>query len=620
MAQNDFGKVLEIDLSNQAIVENSINKNMVSYLLGGPGFAVDYLLKEKIYEVQARSERNPLVFMVGLLTGTSYPCSGFYSVSARSPLTNIWGEGNSGGFFGAKLRALYNGLIFKNKSDSPVYLVIDNDDIEIKDASEIWGLDTKSTIKEIRRKLGKQFRIACIGPSGERQIPLASIMNDHGRAVGRTGMGAIMGLKKLKAIAVNSNKKVNYYDEKNFKKLSNRIFQEFKKSPMAGILHQIGTNGIDYFEMIADVPHKNWSLAKWRKVSKISGYVVADKLLVKLVPCYLCPFSCGREVKVEEGKYKIENAAGLEYETVAAFGSMCLNSDIESIAYINNYCNCMGIDTISTGSVVTFAMECYDKGILSEKDIGFPLEWDDPDAIIKLTEMICKNEGIGKILSQGVKRASEIIGKDSDKLIVEIKGLEVLMHDPRANYALGLQYATSNRGAGHLRGFGSDIYSGFTSYNKYFGILVEIPIQARTVDNPKFAKDIAISQNLSEINNALGICRQTLSSGPQIIENIFDLLRDAIFYLTGIQFTLDEILRAGERIFNLKRVFNVKCGITRRDDRIPERLKLSLTKGVAKDKELTIDLMLNEYYKYRGWDESGVPTKDKSMELNIIEY
>ncbi|MHA1694173.1 MAG: aldehyde ferredoxin oxidoreductase family protein [Candidatus Helarchaeota archaeon] len=620
MAQNDFGKVLEIDLSNQAIVENSINKNMVSYLLGGPGFAVDYLLKEKIYEVQARSERNPLVFMVGLLTGTSYPCSGFYSVSARSPLTNIWGEGNSGGFFGAKLRALYNGLIFKNKSDSPVYLVIDNDDIEIKDASEIWGLDTKSTIKEIRRKLGKQFRIACIGPSGERQIPLASIMNDHGRAVGRTGMGAIMGLKKLKAIAVNSNKKVNYYDEKNFKKLSNRIFQEFKKSPMAGILHQIGTNGIDYFEMIADVPHKNWSLAKWRKVSKISGYVVADKLLVKLVPCYLCPFSCGREVKVEEGKYKIENAAGLEYETVAAFGSMCLNSDIESIAYINNYCNCMGIDTISTGSVVAFAMECYDKGILSEKDIGFPLEWDDPDAIIKLTEMICKNEGIGKILSQGVKRASEIIGKDSDKLIVEIKGLEVLMHDPRANYALGLQYATSNRGAGHLRGFGSDIYSGFTSYNKYFGILEEIPIQARTVDNPKFAKDIAISQNLSEINNALGICRQTLSSGSQIIENIFDLLCDAIFYLTGIQFTLDEILRAGERIFNLKRVFNMKCGVTRRDDRIPERLKLPLTKGVAKDKELTIDLMLNEYYKYRGWDESDVPTKDKLMELNIIEY
>ncbi|MHA1830629.1 MAG: aldehyde ferredoxin oxidoreductase C-terminal domain-containing protein, partial [Candidatus Helarchaeota archaeon] len=332
------------------------------------------------------------------------------------------------------------------------------------------------------------------------------------------------------------------------------------------------------------------------------------------------PFSCGREVKVEEGKYKIENAAGLEYETVAAFGSMCLNSDIESIAYINNYCNCMGIDTISTGSVVAFAMECYDKGILSEKDIGFPLEWDDPDAIIKLTEMICKNEGIGKILSQGVKRASEIIGKDSDKLIVEIKGLEVLMHDPRANYALGLQYATSNRGAGHLRGFGSDIYSGFTSYNKYFGILEEIPIQARTVDNPKFAKDIAISQNLSEINNALGICRQTLSSGSQIIENIFDLLCDAIFYLTGIQFTLDEILRAGERIFNLKRVFNMKCGVTRRDDRIPERLKLPLTKGVAKDKELTIDLMLNEYYKYRGWDESDVPTKDKLMELNIIEY
>ncbi|MHA1269273.1 MAG: aldehyde ferredoxin oxidoreductase family protein [Candidatus Helarchaeota archaeon] len=620
MKLNDFGKILEIDLKDRKFIITKYGTELVKILLGGPGFAIDYLLKQNVNEFNPLSEDNPLIFMTGLLTGTTYPCSGFFSVSARSPLTNIYGEGMSGGFFGAKLRPLFNGLIFKNKSESPVILIIEDDNYELQDATYLWGLDTKETIVEIRSRLGKQFKISCIGISGEKEIPLASIMNDHGRAVGRTGMGAVMGSKNLKAIAVRSTEKINYNNEEKFKKITTQLFHEFKKSPMAGIMHTIGTNGIDYFEMIGDVPHKNWSLGKWGRVSNISGYVVADKMLKKLAPCYLCPFSCGRIVEIDQGTYKIYNAAGPEYETVAAFGSMCLNKNIESIAFLNDYCNRMGIDTISTGCTVAFALDCYEEGILTEEDIGFKLEWGDPDAIIKLTKLICNNEGIGAILSRGSAHASRIIGKNSNKLLTTIKGLEAPMHDPRANFPLGLQYATSNRGACHLRGFGSDIYSGFANFDVHFGIPRDVPIRLRAVDDPKFSKDIAITQNLSEINNALGICRQTLSSGSQIIENIFNQLLKSIYYLTGIEFTISDLLQIGERIFNLKRIFNVRCGISTKDDKIPPKLKTVLNKGPAKNHELVIDSMLKAYYRYRGWDENGIPTKEKLIDLNIDEY
>ncbi len=621
MEKEKSGKILEVNLKNNTFKEIFYEENLVKTFLGGPGFAIHNLMKEKVYKNDPYSENNPLILMTGLLTGTSYPCSGFFSVSARSPLTNIHGEGVSGGFFGAELRPLFNGIIFRNKAELPVYLIIDDNSFELKDASELWGLDTKTTIQVLQSKLGKQFKVACIGPSGEKEIPMASIINDHGRAVGRGGMGAIMGSKKLKAIAVRSTKKIEYYNESKFKEITRKLMKEFNNSAMAKTLRQIGTNAIEYFEIFADVPHQNWgTLGKWKGVNEISGAIVAEKMLVKLKPCYLCPFSCGREVEIKEGPYKIKNAAGPEYETAAAFGSMCLNSNIESIAFINDYCNKMGVDTISTGCTVAFALDCYENGILTKDDIGFSLEWGDSDAIVKLTKLICSNEGLGKILSRGTRKASEIIGKGSDQLTAEIKGLDLPMHEPRANFPLGLQYATSNRGACHLRGFGNDIYSGFTGFNKLLKINEGVPIRLRTIDDPKFASDIAICQNLSEINNSLGVCRQTISSGSQIVENLFDLLIKAIYNLTGISLTLSELIEIGERIFNLKRLFNIQCGITKEDDRIPIKLRTPLSNGRARNKVLNIDLLLKEYYNFRGWDEGGKPTKEKLKSLNLEGY
>ena len=616
MRNEIYGRILEVDLSNQKFEEIYYNKNQIKKFLGGPGLAIDYLMKEKAYENDPLNENNPLIFMTGLLTGTSYPCSGFFSVTARSPLTNIYGEGLSGGFFGAELRKSLNGIIFKNKSNSPIYLVIENDHYEIKDASELWGLTTDKTMNELKSRLGKQFKIACIGPSGEKKVVLASIINDHYRAVGRTGLGAVMGSKNIKAIAVKGNKKIEYFNKGEFNKVSKSLFKSFQKSPMAKILRDFGTNNIDYFERLSDVPNKNWTLNKFRDASKISGAVVLDKLFVRSKPCYLCPFNCGREIEINEGPYKIKNAAGAEYETTAAFGSMCLISDVEAIAYLNHLCNKMGIDTISTGCTIAFALDCYENGVLTQKEVGFPLEWGDADAVIQLTDLICNNEGIGKILGKGSKKASEIIGKGSENFLTEIKGLEAPMHDPRAIFPLGLQYATSNRGACHLRGFANDIYSGFTGFNDALNISSAKPIRQRTSDNPEFSKDVAISQNLSEINNALGICRQTISSGSQIVDNLFDSILDAIYYLTGIRLSLTELLEIGERIFNLKRVYNNKCGITRKDDRIPPRLKFPLEKGITKNKVVSIELMLEEYYKFRGWNKDGIPTKSKLAENN----
>ena len=620
MGNEKFGKILKVNLKKKSFSERTIYKNEVKTFLGGPGFAIDYLMREKVFEYDPLSEKNPLVVMTGLLTSTSFPCSGFYSVTARSPLTTIYGEGLSGGFFGAELRKALNGIIIENKADTPVYLKIEDDQYELKDASHIWGLTTDKAIQNLRSELGKEYKVTCIGTSGEIRIPLASIINDHFRAVGRGGMGAVMGSKNLKAIAVKSSKKIDYFNEEKFNKISKSIFLLFKKSSMADVLKNFGTNNIDYFERLADVPHKNWTLHKWRGVNEITGSVVLERLHVKSRPCYLCPFSCGREIEIKEGPYKISNAACSEYETTAAFGAMCLISDVEAIAYMNHMCNIRGIDTISAGCTIAFAMDCYEKGILTQKQIGFSLEWGDADAAIKLLNLMCKNEGIGKILGNGSRKAAEHIGKGTSEFLSEIKGLEAPMHDPRAIFPLGLQYATSNRGACHLRGFANDLYSGFTGFNDALNISKEKSIKERTIDNPEFARDVAISQNLSEINNALGICRQTLSSGSQIVENLFDLILDEIYYLTEIKLTLSELMEIGERMFNLKRVFNNKCGITKKDDIIPPRLKFPLEKGRVKGKVLSIDLMLEEYYKFRGWDANGIPTKNKLSELKIGNY
>ncbi|MCJ7651988.1 MAG: aldehyde ferredoxin oxidoreductase family protein, partial [Candidatus Lokiarchaeota archaeon] len=581
MAKVDIGKILEVDLEKNSYNINKYGRENIEKFLGGPGYAINYLMDEKTFNYDPLDNANVLALMTGLLTGTAYPCSGFYSVSARSPQTNIYGEGLSGGFFAAELRNLFNGIVFKNKSESPKYLLIENDHFELKDASSLWGLTTDKTIKDLNSKHGKEYKIACIGPSGEKQVPLACIMNDHHRAVGRTGMGAIMGSKNLKAIAVKSSKKkIEYHDEDNFRKISQLLFKSFQKSPMAEILRNYGTNNITYFERLYDVPHKNWTLHKWREVSKISGEVVFEKYHVRNKPCYLCPFMCGREIEIKEGPYKIENAAGAEYETTAAFGAMCLISDVEAIAYLNDLCNIMGVDTISTGCTISFALDCYEHGILTEEDIGFPLEWGDAEAIVKLARLICEREGIGKTLSLGSRKASDIIGKGSEQFLTDVKGLEAPMHDPRGIFPLGLQYATSNRGACHGRGYANDQYSGFTGFNDSLKITKEKSMRERTIDDPKFARDIALTQNLAEVVNALGICKQTMTSGSQIVDGLLDKLLDVLYYLTGIKFTLKNLMKIGERIFNLKRLYNTKCGITRNDDKLPPRLMFPLEKGL----------------------------------------
>jgi aldehyde:ferredoxin oxidoreductase len=612
-----FGKILEVDLESNSLNFQNITLSKIEKLLGGPGFAIDYLINHKTFEIGPFDKENHLIFMTGLLTGTLFPCSGFYSVSARSPLTLSYGEGMSGGFFGAELRKTLNGIIFKMKADTPKYLLVEDDHIEIRDASQIWGLTTEKTIRELTLQYGKDHKVACIGPAGERRVPLASIMNDHYRAVGRTGMGAIMGDKKLKAIVVKSNKKLEYKNEQEFRKISTYLMKAFKNSPMAEILRNYGTNNISYFERLCDVPHKNWTLHKWREVPKISGEVVLEKLHVRNKPCFLCPFMCGREIEIKDGPYQIKNAAGSEYETTAAFGSMCMISDVEAIAYLNHICNIYGVDTISTGCTIAFALDCYENGLITKNEIGFALEWGDTEAIIKLTELICKNEGYGKILGQGSRKAAEIIGNGAEKFLTEIKGLEAPMHDPRAIFPLGLQYATSNRGACHLRGFANDSYSGFTGFEKYVDITPPIPIRDRTIDKVEFAKDVVIMQNISEVNNALGICRHTMSSGSQIVDNLFEKLLDAIYCFTRIRLDLEQILNIGERIFTLKRVFNTGCGISRKDDRIPPRLQFPLERGLTKNKIVKIDKMLDEYYRIRGWNEDGIPTTKKLEELDI---
>jgi aldehyde:ferredoxin oxidoreductase len=389
---------------------------------------------------------------------------------------------------------------------------------------------------------------------------------------------------------------------------------------MAEILRKFGTNNITYFERLWDVPHKNWTLHKWREVSNISGEVVLEKYHVRNKPCHLCPFMCGREIEVKSGPYEIYNAAGVEYETTAAFGAMCLISDVEAVAYLNHLCNQMGVDTISTGCTIAFALDCFEHGIITEEDIGFPLEWGDTESIVRLAKLVCDKKGIGKILSMGSKKASKIFGKETEEFLTDVKGLEAPMHDPRAIFPLGLQYATSNRGACHGRGYGNDQYSGFTGFNDILKITKEKPMRERTIDDPKFAKDIMVTQNLAEVVNSLGVCKQSMTSGSQIVENLLDKILNVIYCLTGIKFTLKELMEVGDRIFTLKRLFNTRCGISKKDDVLPPRLQYPLERGLTKNKVVKIEKMLEEYYSLRGWDGNGIPTRKKLKELKIDHY
>lgn len=603
------GKLLRVSLGTKKIEVEDIPKEYLRDFLGGSGLAARYLYEENDFEGDVFSENNKLFFSVGPLNGTNFPTSGRFNVSCRSPLTGIWLDASASGKFGYHLkRAGYDAIIIEGKSEKPVYLYINNDEVQLRDADNMWGEMTSKSMQMIEKECGLKDGSYCgIGPAGEGMVKMASIICNGGRAVGRGGAGALMGSKKLKAIFVYGDKSLPIYNETGFKQSVKEISQKLAENATAKALKAYGT-GVSMataFES-GDAPTKNWKLGTWDGYMKISGITMANTILKKYVPeCYVCPIQCARHVEIEEGPYSMKGN-GPEYETLGSFGSMCLNDNLESIAYANILCREYGLDTISVGSAIAFAMEAYEKGIISNSEAAdLDLQWGNVDAILSLIRKIGMAEGLGKVLGEGVRRAAQVFGNGSDEFAVHVKGLELPMHDPRANFSMATTYATSPRGGCHMHG---------PSFMFERGRI----IPEAGIDTPATPHDQKGKGNLAKVVQDFGaaICSSVICMFTTIAVTPTDLAK-VIELSTGLKMDATELLKTGERIVNLQRAFNNRLGINASDDVLPSRVLTSVEGGPTEGLIPNLKDQLNEYYDLRDWDGAGRPTKEKLQDLGL---
>jgi aldehyde:ferredoxin oxidoreductase len=600
------GRLLKVDLTRGWVAEEPLNTDYAADFIGGSGLASRYICDMVTRETDPLGAENPLVFMTGPLTGTNAPCCGRFTICARSPLTGFWGEANSGGIFGPTLKfAGYDGIIITGCSSSPVYLEISDGKAALKDASHLWGKDCYQTQKTIKDETQRpKASIACIGVAGERKSKIAAIINDHGRAAGRTGLGAVMGSKQLKAVAVSGDSKPELTDEDTFIEATREAYSLLKNDMTAQMFRLGGTAMYtDLGMMYGDVPVKYYTQGTF-DVSSLTGGAMEETILTGQKGCYRCPIACGRRIKLE--RYGISEADGPEYETVASLGPMLLIDDLAGVAYIGHLCNSYGLDTISTGVTIAFAVYLFEKGVLGPSDTdGVELKWGDVDTVIELTEKIAHREGFGDVLADGslslAKRCK------AEELAVHVKGLEVPMHDPRAFGGMAVSYATSPRGACHVN---SDFF-----FMEMGGEFPELDILAspRTQwqeSSREKARMVVRHQDWRGVYDALVMCK--FANIPASLTA--SLLNSA----TGWQVTPHELLGIGERIFYMKRLLNLQFGLTPADDRLPSLLLEPLPDGGAAGNVPDIDLMLDEYYRVRAWDKAtGEPARWKLEELGL---
>jgi aldehyde:ferredoxin oxidoreductase len=592
------GKILRLDLEKRKAYEEILNPILLKAYIGGTSLAAKLFYERILKKLNPFSNENPLFFMVGPLTGTPIPFSGKWCVASISPLTGIWGESNAGGIWGAKLKfAGYDGIMIEGRSNSPIYIFIRNGEVFFKDASYIWGLTTSQTNAFLKKELGFEVSSISIGPAGENLVKVSSIVGDYGDVAARCGLGAIMGFKKVKAIAVEGNKA---FEIANPEKLL-EFYEWFKENKLKDIglikLSNYGTSG--WFEPLVelgDAPIKNWKGNEWLEgASKLNAKTIIETLFVRKAACFFCPIACGRILKRIKDSMDSAISHGLEYETLASLGSLCLNDDLKTLALANELCNDYGLDTISTGSLIAFAMECYENGLIPKKFLNeLKISWGDSETIIRLIEMIAKREGLGNILANGVKEASLHFNENAIKLAVHVKGLEVPMHDPRSSPGFALLYATSNLGASHCRGL--------------VKVLEVIQSRIELVDK------VIHGQNISEILDSLILCRFSFIMNAYSLDDLLS------FYTltTGNKISKEEFLKIGERSFNLKRLINFRQGMKAHEDKLPEILLNTprIVQGQKRSIE-NFDSLIEEFYKARGWNEEGFPKKDKLKELGL---
>ncbi|MEJ2168816.1 MAG: aldehyde ferredoxin oxidoreductase family protein, partial [Desulfobacterales bacterium] len=566
------------------------------------GFGARILYDQLSAGCDPLSPQNILVFATGPLTGTLAPSSGRFEVCTKSPATGLWLDSNCGGFFGPELKfAGYDMVVIRGKAASPVVLVIDNDKIELQPAGDLWGADTLTTQRKIKEKFGREFKVACIGEAGEKGVLFAGIISEY-RALGRGGAGAVMGSKNLKAIAVRGTGSIRLHDPDLFMKICREAYNELANSPDTGGGRQkYGTNVILALMDEAGIhPVRNFQKGKFEGASQVNEETIA-KYYVRNKACFGCPIYCSKIAEVKEGKYKDRYTEGPEYENVWSFGAHCENTDVGAIIQAEYLCDCYGLDGITTGNVIGFLMECVEKGILTEADIGFPMAFGHDEAIINAIHLIGRQEGPGKLWGRGVKKMADQIEGARD-LAMHVKGLELPAYDPRGSTGMALAYATSDRGGCHLRSWpiGEEL------------LATEGRMDLHSLEFK--AELVKTQQDLFCMVNCSGMC--LFATFALSLKQITPFLHAA----TGLEVfaSSDEVMKIGERVNNLARLFNIRAGLTKELDTLPQRFfKEPLKEGPARGRVVELDQLKAEYYFVRGWDAEGVPGKEKLADLGI---
>jgi len=606
------GRVLSVNLSTKEISEELLDEDIAKCFLGGAGYCCRYLYDYIDKDTDPLSPDNILMFMTGPFCGSNIPTSGRFVVCAKSPYTGVWGESNCGGYFGPELKkAGYDGIIIKGASASPVYLEITENGTKIKDATFLWGKGIFEVSKLLKEQSGSTLtRVACIGQGGENLVKFAIIASEE-KAAGRTGMGAVMGSKKLKAITVRGKKKQYVVaDSENFKQSVQRALEDVNKAFTSKMYGDIGTSaGIDLWNSTGEIPKKYWTLGEeWEGAYKISGMTALEKTITRKYPCFSCPIGCAKKAIVKEAEYQTKGEVEApEYQTLAGFGSMILNDNLESIVKANELCNDYGIDTISSSSSIAFLYYLYNNGkIKSEMIDGFIFKWGDIKPALEMIKKISIREGIGDLLAEG----SNAIGKKfniSQDEIATVYGMEVPYHDLRANFGMSIAYAVAApRGPCHNTCDMCTISLGIPL--EEFGI--------KTVERHKEDSEMAIMcarlQDYRALYSSLIMC-VFANPLPSIIT---ELIQTCI----GLDCDIEKLKIFGERIFMIKRLFNLKMGISPEDDRLPKILLNPLEGTESAGKSPNFQLLKKEYYKYRKWDiETGKIDKANLNRLDLEE-
>ncbi len=608
------GKILRVNLSQGTTSADAVDELFCRKYLGGAGFITYFMLKELRQGIDPLGPENKLIFALGPVTGVPLPGSGRHCVGAKSPLTGGYAKSESGGFWGAELKhAGYDAIIVEGKAKKPVYLWIHDGEASIRDAGHLWGKNTKETQDTIRAELGDDLiRVAGIGPAGENLVRIACIMNDLKDAAGRGGMGAVMGSKKLKAIAVRGHKRPEVAEPERLKELRQWVLAHRE---LWSSFAEYGTGqAMEAWVDAGNVPVRNFRDGEFPEVARISPTAVRDTIRVGMEGCYACPVRCKKLVKVDEPYSVDPDYGGPEYETLAMIGSNCGVGDLKAIAKGNELCNAYSLDTISTGGVVAFAMECFENGLLTIKDTGgIELRFGSAEAMLELIELMAKREGIGDLLAEGIARAAQKIGKGAMEFAMQVKGVEIPAHDPRLKAAMGLGYIVNPHGADHNASLHDTFLSqpgAFFDRFQPLGTLEPLPADDLGLRKVSLFRDVQLFR-IAQDN--LVLCMFV----PYFVDQTVDILAA----VTGWRTSTTELLKVAERTMTMARLFNIREGLTAADDKLPNRFFQPKRNGVLSTKfydPKQLEKAKSYYYTLMGWDaKTGIPTPEKLQELNI---